>query len=42
MSNVRFLNLRAAVEALALMGIHTNRDLLARGLCLREVRHGNP
>ncbi|WP_375738036.1 hypothetical protein [Pseudomonas boanensis] len=40
MSNVRFLSLRAAIEALAKKGIHTQGDLVAAGKRLREVKHG--
>ncbi|WP_257785020.1 hypothetical protein [Pseudomonas sp. TCU-HL1] len=40
MSNVRFLPLRAAIEALALKGIQTQGDLVATGKQLREVKHG--
>lgn len=40
MSNVRFLTLRAAIEALAMKGIHTQGDLVAAGKQLREVKHG--
>ncbi len=40
MSNVRFLTLRAAIEALALKGIRTQGDLVALGKQLREVKHG--
>lgn len=36
--NIRFLSLRAAIEALALMGIHTQGDMVAAGVRLREVR----
>ena len=39
MNNIRFITLRAAIEALALMGIHTQGDLIAAGKQLREVKH---
>lgn len=38
MSNIRFLTLRAAIEALAQMGIHTQGDMAAAGVRLKEVR----
>ncbi|WP_263011366.1 hypothetical protein [Metapseudomonas otitidis] len=40
MKNIRFLSLRAAIEALAMMGIRTQADLAAMGLQLKEVGNG--
>ncbi|WP_272898965.1 hypothetical protein [Metapseudomonas otitidis] len=41
MKGVRFLSLRAAIEALALLGIRTQGDMAAAGLRLKEVGNGN-
>ncbi|MGF6694793.1 hypothetical protein M2318_004882 [Metapseudomonas resinovorans] len=40
MSNVRFLTLRAAIEALEQLGLKTQADFAAAGKQLREVKHG--
>lgn len=41
MKGVRFLSLRAAIEVLALMGIHTQGDMVAANLALKEVPRGS-